>query len=188
MTRPAGYRLPDAPISIHTPVKGVTYTVSRLSCVTSDFNPHTREGCDYRTICEYVRVPSISIHTPVKGVTPKACSGCSQRHHFNPHTREGCDLYRAGRRNCHGYFNPHTREGCDPLGKRDRGLVRQISIHTPVKGVTCITMWFESSKKISIHTPVKGVTCYDCGREFDCSISIHTPVKGVTTLPSSQYP
>ena len=33
-------------------------------------------------------------------------------------------------------FNPHTREGCDPGAVDDDDLLRRISIHTPVKGVT----------------------------------------------------
>ena len=33
------------------------------------------------------------------------------------------------------YFNPHTREGCDDAAL-DQEVVSEISIHTPVKGVT----------------------------------------------------
>ena len=58
--------------------------------------------------------------------------------HFNPHTREGCDLP-------HGY--PRRRE--------------EISIHTPVKGVTVADEHLVGDRLISIHTPVKGVTVPD---------------------------
>ena len=55
-------------ISIHTPVKGVTQSSSEIFSQSTDFNPHTREGCDMRVWgC---------IHT---------------LRNFNPHTREGCD-------------------------------------------------------------------------------------------------
>ena len=72
-------------ISIHTPVKGVTY----LPCL----NGHG---------------PIISIHTPVKGVTRPARAGCHARSHFNPHTREGCDVPGAGGREVPGGISIHT--------------------------------------------------------------------------------
>ena len=78
-----------------------------------DFNPRTREGCDY-----------------------SVCFFCSDRTDFNPRTREGCDSARTVHRSSCGisihapvkgatlamvmllsscrYFNPRTREGCDP--------------------------------------------------------------------------
>jgi len=59
--------------------------------------------------------------------------------------------------------------------------VLQISIHTPVKGVTRPSTSAVNVVTISIHTPVKGVTRRETRA---CSlarkISIHTPVKGVT--------
>ena len=79
----------------------------------------------------------------------------------------------------------------------------QISIHTPVKGVTELVGRERARGFISIHTPVKGVTCLrsrststgwyfnphtregcdgsDSGLAEVLKISIHTPVKGVTT-------
>ena len=57
----------------------------------------------------------------------------------------------------------------------------QISIHTPVKGVTGIYRVFDPSTGISIHTPVKGVTGEPLRSPPEKQkISIHTPVKGVT--------
>mgnify|MGYP000116291113 CR=1 FL=1 len=35
----------------------------------SNFNPHTREGCDYIEVLDVINALIISIHTPVKGVT-----------------------------------------------------------------------------------------------------------------------
>ncbi len=55
-----------------------------------------------------------------------------------------------------------------------------ISIHTPVKGVTPIMGSSSPNRRISIHTPVKGVTTLVEVGEGMCVISIHTPVKGVT--------
>ena len=55
-------------VSIHTPTKGVTVGHTTYGFVQCCFNPHTHEGCDY--IDEGNDCPiSVSIHTPTKGVT-----------------------------------------------------------------------------------------------------------------------
>ena len=57
-----------------------------------------------------------------------------------------------------------------------------ISIHTPVKGVTVSARVSSQTDPISIHTPVKGVTAVGMpGARVPRDISIHTPVKGVTS-------
>ena len=56
------------------------------------------------------------------------------------------------------YFNPHTREGCDGCRTVTSDPAREISIHTPVKGVTEVAGGLLRRGGISIHTPVKGVT------------------------------
>ena len=105
-----------AVISIHTPVKGVTAGV----CVD--------------------QVPlSISIHTPVKGVTDSFATRPRRAADFNPHTREGCDYIYAQNQYSIQYFNPHTREGCDRI-RGEREDLESISIHTPVKGVTTVSL------------------------------------------------
>ena len=55
-----------------------------------------------------------------------------------------------------------------------------VSIHTPVWGVTCYTIRSANTWSVSIHTPVWGVTII--GTNFPCfkRVSIHTPVWGVT--------
>ena len=55
-----------------------------------------------------------------------------------------------------------------------------ISIHTPVKGVTGFDVELIGFEGISIHTPVKGVTVSARVSSQTDPISIHTPVKGVT--------
>ena len=58
-----------APISIHTPVKGVTENVVTVIKRLDHFNPHSREGSD-QPFKDYGSIfDLISIHTPVKGVT-----------------------------------------------------------------------------------------------------------------------
>ncbi len=57
-------------------------------------------------------------------------------------------------------FNPHTREGCDFGSAYTTPPTIEISIHTPVKGVTPGSPESFTIRGISIHTPVKGVTTY----------------------------
>ena len=100
------------------------------------------------------------------------------------------------------YFNPHSRKGSDHLPAYNRRANRQISIHTPAKGVTFLSFGFPPfafdfnphSRKGSD----KRRSCFWCRVEHfnphsrkgsDKSvrlwliifpISIHTPAKGVT--------
>ena len=86
-------------------------------------------------------------------------------------------------------------------------MAKEISIHTPTKGVTFSSVFKNLITFISIHTPTKGVTekkTEDAGEIQDFnphshegsdnqtklklklthSISIHTPTKGVTLIAS----
>ncbi|EDN76092.1 hypothetical protein RUMGNA_03715 [Mediterraneibacter gnavus ATCC 29149] len=56
-------------ISIHTPAKGVTCDSNLCTTGMFDFNPHSREGSDWKSI------RSLRLWTD-----------------FNPHSREGSDL------------------------------------------------------------------------------------------------
>ena len=58
-----------AGISIHAPVKGATRDLYLNIRRKSNFNPRTREGCDYLTAFPYTAHCKISIHAPVKGAT-----------------------------------------------------------------------------------------------------------------------
>ena len=121
-------------VSIHTPIQGVTRAGSWLPG-SSRVSIHTPIQGVTRQMVLFRLVPRVSIHTPIQGVTegfgnhkPYLCG-------FNPHTHTGCDkerqtLQRASRR-----FNPHTHTGCDwKSGSVLRFL--QVSIHTPIQGVT----------------------------------------------------
>ena len=55
-------------ISIHTPAKGVTLISCNYSLIKKYFNPHSREGSDQR-LSLVIFTLDISIHTPAKGVT-----------------------------------------------------------------------------------------------------------------------
>ena len=78
-------------------------------------------------------------------------------------------------------FNPHTHEGCDlhDLALKQLDLV---SIHTPTKGVTWISLYFCNAVAVSIHTPTKGVTKDRIKQRRAALVSIHTPTKGVTLI------
>ena len=56
----------------------------------------------------------------------------------------------------------------------------EVSIHTPVWGVTCALSDFLGKPCVSIHTPVWGVTSAFHHFIDDVVVSIHTPVWGVT--------
>ncbi len=103
---------------------------------------------------------------------------------------------------CIEYFNPHSHKGSDVVVMSNK-TIKNISIHTPTKGATCvykdpaslyinfnphshkgsdladamIDTWFFS---ISIHTPTKGATGVTGVCLQDGTISIHTPTKGAT--------
>ena len=79
-----------------------------------NFNPRTREGCDWIRNFFEIGFSDISIHAPVKGATSKAIIIEEEAIYFNPRTREGCDII-------------------DVEGLAD---TLHISIHAPVKGAT----------------------------------------------------
>ena len=68
------------------------------------------------------------------------------------------------------------------LGEAD---VRNISIHTPARGVTAAVTPDGVFKLISIHTPARGVTFYFAAIFSPSIISIHTPARGVTVYKAA---
>ena len=99
-------------VSIHTPIQGVTLFALTKDNVIRGFNPHTHTGCDY-------------FH---RNNEPR--HSC-----FNPHTHTGCDSRTGTQRTPRWSFNPHTHTGCD-LHILDQGVSSDVSIHTPIQGVT----------------------------------------------------
>ena len=55
-------------------------------------------------------------------------------------------------------FNPHTHTGCDVVLVAICFLVAQVSIHTPIQGVTRCCPYPPRLFPVSIHTPIQGVT------------------------------
>ena len=143
-------------VSIHTPIQGVTlqYRYNRILCLVSIHTPIQGVTESGGNLCDACRV---SIHTPIQGVTARRwCrydTGCS----FNPHTHTGCDITHDPApspttqfQSTHPYrvwqqvqtikikklcFNPHTHTGCD-LGCCGLAVGIEVSIHTPIQGVT----------------------------------------------------
>ena len=121
-------------VSIHTPIQGVTHKGSKTTAVWKFQSTHP-----YR-VWRMVQLIIIS----------KLC--------FNPHTHTGCDVFdiTAFRstllfQSTHPYrvwlnnalsipseecFNPHTHTGCDQKNENTNTLAYDVSIHTPIQGVT----------------------------------------------------
>ena len=85
-------------ISIHAPVKGATrYLFSVVVPLLFDFNPRTREGCDY-------------------GSTTRRQK---RMYNFNPRTREGCDVRQLQARTQGHAISIHAPvKGATPSQKR----------------------------------------------------------------------
>ena len=57
---------------------------------------------------------------------------------FNPHTHTGCDYASVLEMPNILGFNPHTHTGCDARKRQGEFNDNQVSIHTPIQGVTHI--------------------------------------------------
>ena len=55
-------------ISIHAPARGATFYILFYVCITTDFNPRSREGSDVKKYADS-NGKSISIHAPARGAT-----------------------------------------------------------------------------------------------------------------------
>ena len=130
---PAAVRV--VPVFQSTHPRGVRLRTAHPGSSGRNFNPRTREGCDFVPPLVDDGVGKISIHAPARGATRHPLSCARATRYFNPRTREGCDttsstassasgisIHAPARgatrgRACNGYdlrdFNPRTREGCD---------------------------------------------------------------------------
>ena len=59
----------------------------------------------------------------------------NDKYHFNPHSRKGSDLEHKEQIQASRNFNPHSRKGSD-RNRQANIWGREISIHTPARGVT----------------------------------------------------
>ena len=55
-----------------------------------------------------------------------------------------------------------------------------VSIHTPIQGVTATALQRYKEIQVSIHTPIQGVTNVSYLNFSPLYVSIHTPIQGVT--------
>ena len=76
---------------------------------------------------------------------------------FNPHTHTGCDFLFNLRLFLILSFNPHTHTGCD-VAYIHIAIDVEVSIHTPIQGVTSQLARITELYFVSIHTPIQGVT------------------------------
>ena len=98
------------------------------------FNPHARVGRDSRCDLHFSAV---------------LC--------FNPHARVGRDSFCVFGDTYPISFNPHARVGRDSILTNSQNQL-EVSIHTPVWGVTFTISNETPLTEVSIHTPVWGVT------------------------------
>ena len=170
-------------ISIHTPMKGVTENALTL-CYTIIF----QSTLPWR---EWLaRIRKTNKNGEFQSTLPwREWLGGQLQQHANAWFqstlpwREWLGPARALSLREH-YFNPHSHEGSDNVGDIIP-IYLEISIHTPMKGVTRAMPVHSIPGIISIHTPMKGVTGNGYGKPDCRAISIHTPMKGVTFSPSS---
>ena len=121
-------------VSIHTPVWGVTKIIHTLPYQIVGFNPHARVGRDYRSVPNPCRKNCFNPHARV-GRDMLCAIYMDDGNGFNPHSRVGRDLNLQPLHLFSYGFNPHARVGRDSY-KRLRYFKGRVSIHTPVWGVT----------------------------------------------------
>ena len=174
-------------ISIHAPVKGATYSVSRQEYVLLISIHAPVKGAtipkikpkEKRIISIHAPVKgattgrlficawnSISIHAPVKGATPhpkhKQVEDCQFQ--FTLPWRERLLRYSRRIRGCF-YFNSRSREGSDIAAVLTMLWVCAFQFTLPWRERRRVFRFAEAYKVISIHAPVKGAT-YGLGAEY----------------------
>ena len=146
--------------------------------------------------------PEVSIHTPIQGVTPFEHDQSNQlsfqsthpyrvwlRFHtemslnlsFNPHTHTGCDVYTDTSITTRKSFNPHTHTGCD-LQSAFANVINQVSIHTPIQGVTPFRFVLGNAKRFQSTHPYRVWHNFLIFLLRVVLVSIHTPIQGVTSF------
>ena len=105
----------------------------------------------------------ISIHSPTRGLTSAHRKTFSASYHFNSQPHKGADRYRETNRitlsnfnsqphkgadavasPCilpESYFNSQPHKGADPRPSPVPYPVREISIHSPTRGLTAVDVW-----------------------------------------------
>ena len=144
----------------------------------SCFNPHTHTGCDPWWIrCSGALKKFQSTH-PYR-VWPMVMAATSFHTCFNPHTHTGCDGL-VERYWPNQDVSIHTPiQGVTWLPS-ETFVLFLVSIHTPIQGVTPQGYWLRAIQKVSIHTPIQGVTRCRFRTLQRTMVSIHTPIQGVT--------
>ena len=135
-----------------------------MRMIDQDFNPRTREGCDFSVFTQVKRKPAISIHAPVKGATISARNADKRWQKF-----QSTHPWRVRLRYISRWQEAHG-----------------ISIHAPVKGATTEkdSRIFSTSAFQSTH-PWRVRLVHRHKRLTYRLISIHAPVKGATMMANS---
>ena len=145
-------------ISIHAPARGATRKSQIPLAPMENFNPRTREGCDFAQSRTFPLSISFQSTHP-RGVRPGGVFANSHNKSFqSTHPRgvrlefrdewllfvhisihapaRGATLYLLISQTSSYYFNPRTREGCDIDYLMIEVNYVRISIHAPARGAT----------------------------------------------------
>ena len=81
----------EPPVSIHAPAWGATASIARDQGLKRSFNPRARMGRDLLSLRDITSALHVSIHAPAWGATDAAKGGVNNWNGFNPRARMGRD-------------------------------------------------------------------------------------------------
>ena len=165
-------------ISIHTPTKGATPKIRRITSAglfqstlpqrerhgcyfwtgqnKTDFNPHSHKGSDNGATGKVPIYCDFNPHSH-KGSDAWTRNQSIERYYFNPHSHKGSDKEALSATDKHTDFNPHSHKGSDNCMITDLSWKQNFNPHSHKgsdMGMPSINIIF----RISIHTPTKGAT------------------------------
>ena len=164
-------------ISIHTPLAGsdleTGFVILRI--LISIHTPLAGSDANLQMLIPRIR---ISIHTPLAGSDQVLFPEPGSPLNFNPHSPCGERQFKLAYPLSYDKFQSTLPLRGATVGLLFDGVVRRISIHTPLAGSDLLLHAPKCKVNISIHTPLAGSDFYL--REIGAStiISIHTPLAG----------
>ena len=164
------------------------------------FNPHTHTGCDTQ-LRDHRTFYLVSIHTPIQGVTSDKFAALDDFKFQSTHPYRVWPKFERKYREIFLFQSTHPYRVW-PWRKAATEREVDVSIHTPIQGVTLPVFHPSLHLPVSIHTPIQGVTllsmsyqvthsCFNPHTHTGCDaplsivegsfkVSIHTPIQGVT--------
>ena len=171
-----------AQVSIHTPTKGVTRVQYHLIGNDRFQSTHPRRVW-LSTVALGTSFNKVSIHTPTKGVTSATVKRVPSLMFQSTHPRRVWLRIKRMRSTSPWFQSTHPRRVWLSLRLLIKKHWKFQSTHPRRVWLNKHYRWF-ANKDVSIHTPTKGVTCGLCDLQKVRYVSIHTPTKGVTAIIS----